>query len=684
VLRKIGPGEPRSVVLLGVYGVVVAVTWVLGVTVSGAVGVLCALVAAPGLAMVVSLRWRQGRTTRTGFTAIVVAAPVLVGFLTNLDALGDWEVTSGPVLGLGVGLVAAAVSVLVVRTELFRTKPDVFICYRRVDSVYAVDRIYERLVRRYGGNHVFRDTDTVRPGQHVQDRISRDIRECDTVLAVIGPDWTTVRHRNGTPRLHMPHDYVRFELEQAFEAGLTVIPVLVDGATLPDKDDLPASLRRLPDLDAIAVRPATDFTNDLRSLTDRVELARRRLTWGREPWRAARRRNAAAVALAFALVSQLAVITLATNAVSDTRTYLSPDGTHLLSTHGGAFGTPTTLWLWDTADGRLVGTVPYPGLDLREVRWSPDSRRFATGDAVGRIQIWNGADLAPGTELRGLSGYTGDGFTWSPDSEEFAVVDDSGLLRVWRVPTTGPAREIASEKATSGNLGVRLSWSARGDLIAVSGLSRELSVWHQLPDRLERRFDDLPTDTVDAQWSPDGTRLAVSTYRDPGVLVLGPDGKPVPGLALDGEPWGVEHLYWSPDSSLLAATTVSGQGTAWMWDAATGELHQSATLAGPAGYVSSDLSLAWSPDNAQAVVGTGGRFLVLSVDGDRQALHSPDRAGVVARWAADGIQVVSAERYRTRVRVSWTNTTGTWHTTTFEVTPWRVATSIDLTTDPPL
>jgi hypothetical protein len=65
------------------------------------------------------------------------------------------------------------------------------------------------------------------------------------LLVLIGERWLTVTDRDGRRRLDNTDDVVRLEIETALERGIRVIPILVEGATMPRADELPASLAKL-------------------------------------------------------------------------------------------------------------------------------------------------------------------------------------------------------------------------------------------------------------------------------------------------------------------------------------------------------------------------------------------------------------------------------------------------------
>ena len=67
-------------------------------------------------------------------------------------------------------------------------------------------------------------------------------------------------------------------------------------------------------------------------------------------------------------------------------------------------GSDGTVRLWDTATGHELLALPHPqGIGFRSVRWSPDGRRLAAGDAEGRVFIWGSCDIEFTTDTQGLA-----------------------------------------------------------------------------------------------------------------------------------------------------------------------------------------------------------------------------------------------------------------------------------------
>jgi TIR domain-containing protein len=121
----------------------------------------------------------------------------------------------------------------------------IFISYRRDDSRGYAGRLQGDLSRRYSEEHVFRDIE-IPPGADFGEYITGLVDKCNVVLAIIGPGWLDARDRDGERRLDDPHDWVRLEIERALARdGVEVIPVLVDGARLPPREELPPSMLAL-------------------------------------------------------------------------------------------------------------------------------------------------------------------------------------------------------------------------------------------------------------------------------------------------------------------------------------------------------------------------------------------------------------------------------------------------------
>lgn len=135
-----------------------------------------------------------------------------------------------------------------------RELPRIFLCYRREDSQGEAGRLYDRLTDSFGPDRVFMDIDSVPLGIDFVDHVKEQITRCRAVIVMIGRQWLTVPDKRGARRLDDPEDLVRIEVATALQQKVPVIPVLVQNASMPDREELPAELRLLTRRNGIALR----------------------------------------------------------------------------------------------------------------------------------------------------------------------------------------------------------------------------------------------------------------------------------------------------------------------------------------------------------------------------------------------------------------------------------------------
>lgn len=149
----------------------------------------------------------------------------------------------------------------------------VFISYRRRDTRYPAAWLDERLVSHFGRSHVFKDVDSIKPGEDFVEAISRAVNECHTMLVVIGNDWLNKPSHLARASAVPSIDFVYLEIEQALSHGLRVIPVLIDGASMPSEAQLPPSIVALARRNAIELH-ANHFNADFDRLLPVIQQAR--------------------------------------------------------------------------------------------------------------------------------------------------------------------------------------------------------------------------------------------------------------------------------------------------------------------------------------------------------------------------------------------------------------------------
>ena len=141
----------------------------------------------------------------------------------------------------------------------------IFISYRREESSAWAGRLSDRLSIHFPSK-IFMDVDSVDLGDDFVKAIERTVGSCDVLIAVIGKGWLNSSDQEGQRRLDNPEDFVRIEIATALKRDIRVIPVLVDGVSMPRSRDLP------DDLKALVHRNALQLSHD-RFRTDSERLA---------------------------------------------------------------------------------------------------------------------------------------------------------------------------------------------------------------------------------------------------------------------------------------------------------------------------------------------------------------------------------------------------------------------------
>lgn len=127
----------------------------------------------------------------------------------------------------------------------------VFICYRREETSAHAGRLYDAMVAAFGEENVFMDVDMA-PGVDFERQITEVVSGCVALLIVMGPSWAETTEEGGRRRIDNPGDFVRLEVQTGLDRpDVTPIPVLVDGARMPRREDLPPEIRDIARRNAI-------------------------------------------------------------------------------------------------------------------------------------------------------------------------------------------------------------------------------------------------------------------------------------------------------------------------------------------------------------------------------------------------------------------------------------------------
>lgn len=147
----------------------------------------------------------------------------------------------------------------------------IFISYRRDDAAGYARAVHDELTRRFGAKRVFIDVDDINAGQPFSDVIQRSVGDSAVLLALIGKRWQGERE-GAPPRIFDTGDFVRQEVAAGLAKGHRVIPVLLDGAAMPEAARLPVELSALAGRNALEL-DNTRFAADMARLVREVQRA---------------------------------------------------------------------------------------------------------------------------------------------------------------------------------------------------------------------------------------------------------------------------------------------------------------------------------------------------------------------------------------------------------------------------
>ena len=149
--------------------------------------------------------------------------------------------------------------------------PRIFISYRREDTIGYAGRIYDRLASHFGTENVFMDVENLSPGIDFKSALEQSLASCDHFLAIIGRQWISISDAFGRPRITDPDDMVVLEIAAALDRpAIHVIPLLVNGARMPQARELPSRLLGIARRQALDL-PDSFFAPALVQLIELIE-----------------------------------------------------------------------------------------------------------------------------------------------------------------------------------------------------------------------------------------------------------------------------------------------------------------------------------------------------------------------------------------------------------------------------
>ena len=146
----------------------------------------------------------------------------------------------------------------------------IFINYRKDDSSWNALALYNELLKYFPKESIFKDFNTIRPGDDFVESIQKALTHCNVLLVVMSKNWLEVKDKHGNRRINDPDDLVRIEIATAIERNIQVIPVLFDNIPMPTNAELPDNLKSLPRRQFVEIE-TTRFEADVKKLADAIK-----------------------------------------------------------------------------------------------------------------------------------------------------------------------------------------------------------------------------------------------------------------------------------------------------------------------------------------------------------------------------------------------------------------------------
>jgi WD40 repeat protein/serine/threonine protein kinase len=286
-------------------------------------------------------------------------------------------------------------------------------------------------------------------------------------------------------------------------------------------------------------------------------------------------------------------------------------------------GDGNEAWIYGIPSGDRTHRLVHGGRILR-AEFSPDGSMVVTSGYDGVVRIW---ELSTGELARSLEGH--DRSVWyaafSPDGERLATASDDGTARVWDLETGEEIFSFPAGRGASGTVGVG---------------------------------------TVD--FAPDGERIVTGNTEGLGyVYDLGDPGSVV---TLRGHLSHVDRARFSPDGRSIATCSGSGDDTARIWNARTGEeiyvlrghvdevysveFSRSATLLATAS--ADGTARVWTTERGEEILSVeseGQPIVYATFDPEEQWLLTVDQDFRIQRWPLDPLGFARTNKPRDLSRV---------------------------------
>lgn len=147
----------------------------------------------------------------------------------------------------------------------------IFLCYRHDESVGVVLRTRDALENAFERDLQFVGFDTALAGKNFADSVSAEVRASAALFVFISPEWSHAEYDDGISRSMTPQNGTRVAIVTALENEIPVVPILLNGARVPNPDTLPEDMRPMTYRNAIVLGSGESLNEGLEHLCRLVE-----------------------------------------------------------------------------------------------------------------------------------------------------------------------------------------------------------------------------------------------------------------------------------------------------------------------------------------------------------------------------------------------------------------------------
>lgn len=318
-----------------------------------------------------------------------------------------------------------------------------------------------------------------------------------------------------------------------------------------------------------------------------------------------------------------------------------PEGLRIVSA-----GEDGTARVWDAVSGKILLVLEGHTGAVTTAIWDDEGRYIATAGEDGKVRVWD-ADTGRENVLINAHPSEINVLVWSPDGSTLLTGGEDGYIRIWNVADGVKSIGISAFDQPV----THAAWNNDGSLVlAGSSLGAKIINATTSEEQTITLDTGLKGRLTFAGWSNDNSQIALGGVGS--ILVFGIPDHFLPGNEGDdlissikydhSVPAmiysGINHFEWNSNNSRILS--VSGNGTAEIWDAINGE--SKAFLLGHTAGVNGGV---WSPDDEMVATASddGTARIWKSANGLEVAKLTGHRDSVLqVAWDPSGTRLVTA------------------------------------------